>query len=359
MYRNILITLIFLYHLANVSSDESEYHEVESSTSAQQSSVNVIVGGEQVVSGRYSYQVAYLKTNVFVCGGSLISTRWVLTAAHCGTTGTHVQLGRHDLSDDSERYEEFRVVERIQHPNYNPDTYNFDFMLLKLSGPSDHAPVALDAGGENTSPGADLTVTGWGTTSAYGITSAVLLETEVDVVNIDDCRDDYGGILPVTQNMLCAARPGKDSCQGDSGGPLIIKGNSAEEDVQVGIVSWGVGCADPKYPGVYARVKKVYGWITQIVQDDETEESDPCHNGDDDFFNDLDDIDDCKGGDDADGENEDDTSSEITFDNIFGDVGDSLGESDIIIASSIGFVLTQIALSIFVALLVLMIACFV
>ena len=61
--------------------------------------------------------------------------------------------------------------------------------------------------------------------------------------------------------MVCAARDGIDSCQGDSGGPLIIKGAIASADVQVGIVSWGIGCADPSYPGVYARVSEKIDWI--------------------------------------------------------------------------------------------------
>ena len=83
---------------------------------------------------------------------------------------------------------------------------------------------------------------------------------EVNIVSDIDCNSSYSGQI-VKDTMICAARMGKDSCQGDSGGPLIIKGDVASEDVQVGIVSWGAGCADPLYPGVYARVDTFKDWI--------------------------------------------------------------------------------------------------
>merc|ERR1712183_396218 len=67
--------------------------------------------------------------------------------------------------------------------------------------------------------------------------------------------------------MLCAARPGKDACSGDSGGPLIVRGADHTEDVVVGIVSWGTGCANPRYPGVYSRISMAYDWIMDTVGD--------------------------------------------------------------------------------------------
>ncbi|KAL7432670.1 hypothetical protein ACHAXM_003955 [Skeletonema potamos] len=93
-----------------------------------------------------------------------------------------------------------------------------------------------------------------------------LLEVEVNVVSNEECaQTSLKGMI--TDNMLCAADIGEDSCQGDSGGPLVIKGKDVHgsDDVQVGVVSWGVGCAHPDFPGVYSRVSSAFEWIRQEV----------------------------------------------------------------------------------------------
>merc|ERR1712232_911617 len=70
----------------------------------------------------------------------------------------------------------------------------------------------------------------------------------------------------ITDNMLCARDSGEDACQGDSGGPLVLKGSGeGGADVQVGVVSWGVGCSHKDFPGVYARVSSAYDWIREEV----------------------------------------------------------------------------------------------
>ena len=89
------------------------------------------------------------------------------------------------------------------------------------------------------------------------------MEVEVDIVSKSECNSDYSG--QITDNMVCASRSGKDSCQGDSGGPLIVKGGDVSADVQVGVVSWGNGCADPNFPGVYARVSSKISWIKEQI----------------------------------------------------------------------------------------------
>ena len=97
------------------------------------------------------------------------------------------------------------------------------------------------------------------------------MEVEVNTITNEECESssgDYGSYNDsITDNMLCAREEGggEDSCQGDSGGPLIIRGNNASGDVQVGVVSWGISCASPDYPGVYARVSSQYEWIRSEV----------------------------------------------------------------------------------------------
>lgn len=115
------------------------------------------------------------------------------------------------------------------------------------------------------------------------------MEVEVDVVSNSQCNSAYDG--GITDDMLCASRSGKDSCQGDSGGPLIVKGTDFSKDVQVGVVSWGYGCADESYPGVYARVSEQIQWIkTQIESGTEPDDNDENNdenndNGDNDWWN--------------------------------------------------------------------------
>jgi len=225
-----------------------------------------IVGGQPVSpEDRYPYQVAVTTSSGFqYCAGSLIAPSWVLSAAHCaGESGGKVQIGRFNLDDNTETYENIEVDYEVTHPQYNGNNLDNDYMLLRLKTPSQYPLVSIDGGGQDTSAGVDVNVMGWGTTSAGGNSSPLLLEVEVDIISNSDCNTDYGG--GVTDNMICAARAGKDACQGDSGGPLIIRGNDATQDVLVGIVSWGIGCASPSYPGVYSRVSEGYDWITQYV----------------------------------------------------------------------------------------------
>jgi len=228
-----------------------------------------IIGGEEVdPKDRYPFQVALMRrSGSQYCGGMLIAPDWVLSAAHCaGERNGRVQIGRWDISDNSEDYEDIAVDEEFEHPNYNSRTLDNDFMLLKLEQPSQYPPVSIDDGSENLPAGTDVWVMGWGNTRDSffnGRPSDILLEAEVDVVSNAQCNSDYNG--DITDKMICAARPGKDACQGDSGGPLILRGADHTEDVVVGIVSWGTGCANPRYPGVYSRISEGYDWINSIV----------------------------------------------------------------------------------------------
>lgn len=222
-----------------------------------------IVGGTEVNPiGRYPFMVSLQSEWGHFCGASLIDKEWLLSAAHCQGSATHVVIGGHNLYDDSHETEIIEVDFEIIHPEYSGYTLQNDVMLIKLKGISNYTPVVLDNGNDPslTQHNADVTAIGWGTTSSGGQGSANLLEATMDVVSNTNCENQYGS-GSITNDMLCAARDGKDSCQGDSGGPLIMKGSDSLSDVQVGVVSWGIGCADPNYPGVYARISHFYDWI--------------------------------------------------------------------------------------------------
>lgn len=196
------------------------------------------------------------------CGGTLIGPDIVLGAAHCGNfNGEIVNIG-----GGTSR----RIVQQQNHPNYNDDTRNNDFALYRLASlvgiPNTGTSVVVNTAGSIPSAGTDLTTMGFGLTSEDGQDSNVLLMVEVPFVTNAQCLDAYGNEF-VPSTMLCAGEGGKDSCHGDSGGPIVIEKNG-NNHVLVGVVSWGEGCADPDFPGVYARVSSAVGWIESVACDD-------------------------------------------------------------------------------------------
>ena len=224
-----------------------------------------IVGGTEVTPGAYPWFVSIVDgRGVQLCGGSVIASQWILTAAHCQGQAAFVQIGRHDLDSKEELFENIPIQSEFIHPLNCPQTKEYDIMLIKLQWSSIAPPVTLASGDTDTSPGTDVVVMGWGTIYFGGPTSNVLREVELDVMDQLMCENLYTNISPITDDMLCAARAGGDACQGDSGGPLIKFENG--QPIQVGIVSWGVYCAEPLYPGVYARVTKAKPWIKETIR---------------------------------------------------------------------------------------------
>lgn len=220
---------------------------------------NRIVGGTEV-NPPFKYKFMVYANG---CGASLIAPNVILSAAHCAGFIQKVSIGRHNLWDNREDFETFGIAEEVPHPLYNRNTVDYDYMVLRLDGESSFDFVELDDGSmiDVTAPaGRDLVVMGWGATSQGGSSSNKLLETEVDYVKTSECNTKYGSGA-ITDRMMCAARLNKDSCQGDSGGPIIDK----ETNIQVGVVSWGFGCADPNFPGVYARVNDQIDWIREYI----------------------------------------------------------------------------------------------
>ncbi|KAJ0177949.1 hypothetical protein K1T71_006822 [Dendrolimus kikuchii] len=253
-----------------------------------------IVGGSETIVTQYAWIVALLYNGKrFYCGGSIINDLYALTAAHC-TAGFRkerivVRLLEHDRSKNNETQTiDIKVAEIIRHPRYNPGTYDNDIALLKLAERVDFSsplkrlrddgnvteemeyphvrPVCLPEKGMSYS-NYTASVIGWGTTEEGGSVSDTLQQVDVTIMSNMECRNTkYGN--RITDNMLCAGVPegGKDACQGDSGGPLQVEMPDKKYQ-EVGVVSWGEGCARPNVPGVYTRVNRYMTWIKSNTKD--------------------------------------------------------------------------------------------
>uniref|UniRef100_A0A3B3ZUI5 Peptidase S1 domain-containing protein n=1 Tax=Periophthalmus magnuspinnatus TaxID=409849 RepID=A0A3B3ZUI5_9GOBI len=210
-----------------------------------------IVGGEDAIPGSWPWQCSLFGSHF--CGGSLINDQQQMLTSHVCT----------QLSNPNEVT---RTVTRIIcHPSYDEDTNDNDICLLKLSRSvsfdSYIRPVCLAGTGNAPSAGTNVWVTGWGTiNSGQDLPFPQRLqEVNVPVVSRLVCDVSYTNV-DITNNMLCAGRAGKDSCQGDSGGPLVLKMNGSW--VLMGVVSFGIGCGLPQFPGVYTQVSRYQTWIS-------------------------------------------------------------------------------------------------
>merc|ERR1719315_93664 len=225
-----------------------------------------IVGGEEAGVGEFPHQIALLRGGVggsLMCGGSLVAADTVVTAAHCcdGQSASRlgVRVGSHMLYEEDEDQADIAVSQVILHEDYDDWTISNDICILALADSADLSSqyidtISLPASGEEYSAGSMCTVTGWGTTSQGGSLAGTLQKVDVPVVSDDDCRGSYGQ-EDILDSMICAGVAGKDSCQGDSGGPFMC-GNQLS-----GVVSWGYGCAQAGYPGVYTQTSYFVDWV--------------------------------------------------------------------------------------------------
>ncbi|XP_077382928.1 suppressor of tumorigenicity 14 protein homolog [Festucalex cinctus] len=235
--------------------------------------LNRIVGGQNADLGEWPWQVSlHFLTSGHVCGASIISEKWLLSAAHCfinhdpangiaGNWQTYSGMQAQYKHEDVQRRPLKRIV---SHPDYNQMTFDYDVAVLELSEPlrlsNTIQPVCLPAASHVFPAGMSCWVTGWGAQREGGQKTQLLQKAMVKIINDSVCNVVTEG--QVTSRMLCSGflRGGIDACQGDSGGPLACLEESGKW-FQAGIVSWGEGCARRNKPGVYTRVTKLREWI--------------------------------------------------------------------------------------------------
>lgn len=247
-----------------------------------------IIGGTAAQEAEFPWNVAIYYKNKVECGGSILNDRYILTAAHClkmppkkpweeervlELKDIKFVIGSHRLEEESKN-SNFTILERtpvefIIHPDFNLETFTNDIALARLNEPiSTYAfnilPVCLPPPNfkfENIK----AVVSGWGAEKENQGPTNILKKTSLRVLPNSICANKLQNNFE-PETMLCAATPGHDACQGDSGGPLVSTLGTLT-NYQIGVVSFGIGCGNYKYPGAYTRLNKYLWWIYNNTQD--------------------------------------------------------------------------------------------
>ncbi|XP_051469663.1 enteropeptidase [Apus apus] len=234
-----------------------------------------IVGGSDARREAWPWIVSLHFNSRPVCGASLVSDEWLVTAAHC-VYGRQLKpsqwkavLGLYDQSHMTQLSTVVRNISQIViNPHYMKNIKDSDIALMHLQYKVQYTdyiqPICLPEKSQQFLPGINCSIAGWGTIMHEGPTSDILQEAKVPLISNEKCQQ-WMPEYSITENMICAGYDtgGVDSCKGDSGGPLTSE--DGNKWFLVGVTSFGYKCALPKRPGVYARVTVFADWIKKII----------------------------------------------------------------------------------------------
>ncbi|EOB04249.1 Transmembrane protease, serine 9, partial [Anas platyrhynchos] len=233
-----------------------------------------IVGGSEASRGEFPWQVSLRENNEHFCGAAILTEKWLVSAAHCFTEFQDPAMwaaytGTTSISGMDKGTVKMGIARIIPHPSYNTDTADYDVAVLELKRPVTFTkyiqPVCLPDAGHHFPTSKKCLISGWGYLKEdFLVKPEFLQKATVELLDQTLCSSLYSHAL--TDRMLCAGYlEGKiDSCQGDSGGPLVCEEPSGKFFL-AGIVSWGIGCAEARRPGVYTRVTKLRDWILDAI----------------------------------------------------------------------------------------------
>lgn len=238
-----------------------------------------IVNGKDTRENEFGWAATLARRGQFYCGGTLITKKHVLTAAHCvenfSPKDLTVTIGEHDRKVDTGRKSVHHVTQIHRHQDFRLSTFDNDIAIIELREPvpinSPWVRVAcLPKSADTSYEGIKGTVIGWGRLGERKKSSNILQKVDVPIISNADCKDMGYAPEKITGNMICAGyKEGQqDACQGDSGGPMHRHIDSSGTMEVIGIVSWGKGCARENYPGVYTRVANYLDWIMDHTGDE-------------------------------------------------------------------------------------------